>query len=145
MIYFIDTSALAKKYLAETESEKLLSLLKDISYLFVSALTELEIISTIQIAKKTRRLDSPGYRKASLMAERDFSGELITLIDINQPILTTAKKLAKLRQLKAPDAIQLATVLELNNLSSASIPFVCCDHFLLEGAKLEGLKTIDLS
>lgn len=145
MILVIDTSALVKKYLAEEESQNLFSLLAETKYLLTSALTELEILATLEQAKKMKRLDSPGYRRAFTLAERDFKEEVITVVEINKPILQLAKKLVTHRRLRAPDSIQLATALESDRLSAGIVPFVCCDRYLLEVAKLEGLKTFDLT
>lgn len=145
MIYYLDTSALAKKYVLEPGSEKLAKLLSQSSYLLTSFLTELEILATLERAKKMRRMDSPVLRTAVNTFEREIESGEISLIPFDASIHKISKRLVRQRHLRAPDAIQLATALSLGPAFKERFIFLGADRSLLDAARLEGLRCEDVS
>ncbi|MBI2345533.1 MAG: hypothetical protein HYV03_01295 [Deltaproteobacteria bacterium] len=73
LICYGDASALAKKYLEEEGSDHLREILQQVegNGVLTSALTHLEIVSTIECAKRTARINSPAYRSAAAALETD--------------------------------------------------------------------------
>ncbi len=145
MILFMDTSALAKRYLDEPGSRLVREHLDTAEYRYASAFTELELIATIEIAKRLRRINSPEYRTITARITADCHEGLLSLVDINDDILQRGIPLIRVRHLKAPDALQLATALELNRRLNDTLHFLCADHALLAAARREGLRCRDVS
>lgn len=145
MIFYGDTSALAKRYLDETGSDIVGDYLDEAELRYTSALTQLELVATIESAKRIRRINSPNYRMISAKLETDIHQGLLTLMDVSPGILKRAIPLIRIRCLRAPDAIQLATALELGKQINGDLHFLCADHALLDAARSEGLSCKDVS
>lgn len=143
MIVYADTSGLAKKYIQEAGSSQVIQFLSKAEYLMTSALTELELAATFEFAKRLHRLDFPSYRKVIQALEKDLREQSITLVDIDSEVLHLAKKLIKIRRLRSPDAIQLATAIVIKK-DLDSLQFLVADQVLIEAARLEGLKCLDV-
>ncbi len=139
MIHYIDTSALVKKYSLEPHSEEVQAAVEAASILVTSALTELEMISWIERAKRCGAVNSPVYRSLAAALERDIRKSEVNLIAISEPILIEAKRIIKQRRLRTPDAIQLATALQAKAKYQSPFRFLCFDMNLNEAARLEGL------
>lgn len=143
MIYYADTSALLKKYVDELGSDRVQSLLEECDTLWTSALTELELVSAVERAKRERRLDSPNYRYAVAAIEKDLDQEVYSVIAMSAEIFKLAKRLIRQRRLRVQDAIQLASVLVVDRRSQSSVLFLCADRLLLEAARLEGVRCLN--
>jgi len=142
MIYFSDTSAFFKKYLVEEGSEAIFKIWEEAKYIFISMLTELELISSIEIAKRIHRIQSPEYRQAMLNMERDISRMNLTKVKIDEAVIQKARRYIQLHCLRAPDAIQLASAVITNQKLGGSLKFLCADQILLDAARLERLPCI---
>jgi uncharacterized protein len=144
MILYGDTSALAKIYLDEVGSVWVQNILAETTNLFTSALTELELASSTERAKQTRRIDSPQYRTIYSSIERDFNNQpIVTIMDIDRTIWLTAKRLIRQRRLRVPDAIHLSTALTVDGKFANCSYFLCADQALLQAARCEGLSCLD--
>lgn len=145
MILYTDSSALVKKYSEEAGSREVDRLFKTASYVVTSALTDLEMVSFLERAKRETRINSATYREISANIDKDLRGAFISLIDITPPMLKLAKRLIRQRRLRVQDSIQLATALEANKDLFQALCFLCADQALLEAARLEGLRCFDVS
>lgn len=145
MILYGDTSALAKLYLDEAGSGYVKNILEEVPCVFTSVLTHLELVCAIEIAKRIRRITSPIYRTQAAVLDSDILRGMLTLLDVNSKILKRALPLIRVRRLRSPDAIHLATALELNKRVSGDLHFLCADHALLDAARMEGLRCKDVS
>lgn len=142
MTAYIDTSAFVKRYIEEPHSDFVQRVIGDAQVLISSALTELEMVSAFERLKKSRLIDSPTYRAASKNFESDVEKNFITFLAVSPPILAEAKRLVKLRHLRPPDAIQLASALFANRKMGFNLPLLCFDDDLRDAARLEGLKCL---
>lgn len=145
MIIYSDTSALFKRYLDEEGSAIVRDCLDEALFRYTSAFTQLELISAIEWAKRTRRTNSPSYRSMIAQLSADIRCGLFTQIDVSHPILAQSIPLIRVRKLKPPDALQLATAIEVNKRVRGELHFLCADHALLEAARSEGLRCKDAS
>lgn len=145
MIAYIDSSALVKKYIAEIGSDNLRGLLRHTSSLITSLLTELEMTAFFERSKRESRLDSSLYRQITAAFEKDSRTGNIGFIAIREEIMQTAKRLIKQRRLRVQDAIQLSSALIALKSAGQILHFICADHFLLDAARIEGLKCYDVS
>ena len=142
-VYFLDTSAIVKRYIPEQGHSFILTLIdpEQSHILYISQAAFVEVVSTF-----CRR----GHEKSITLEERD---ELIRLfrqhihdeynvVPVATEIYTSAGDLCRIHRLRAYDAVQLACALDLREQTRANkLPdpiFVCADNNLLSIASAEG-------
>ena len=138
MKIFFDTSAFAKRYVAEKGSEKVITLLQQADSLAVSVICLPELISTFSRLLREKKFSITDYQ--------DLKNEVITeltdadICQITPGIITSVIALLEKYQLRTMDAIHVACALAVKSDS-----FVSADHRQLLAAKQSGLNTIDVS
>lgn len=125
MKLFIDTSSLIKKYIEESGSDKLISLIMEANEIIISPITKIEFFSALSRLLHTGYIDKESYRIASHEFEIDYKDFNIILFE--ESIETLALEL-----LKTLDSIQLASVKH-----SESSKFVTSDKELFDSAEKE--------
>lgn len=138
MNYFIDTSALIKRYINEKGSNVVDSIFREGASIFVSEISKIEAISTIKRLLVTNNIDLANY--SSIKRELLFDFTLFNIIEHNNDILEMAIKMIEKYQLKTLDSIQLASCL---SQFSAIDFFVGSDKKLIKSAKNENMKILD--
>lgn len=143
-VYFVDSSALVKRYVREVGSTWILGLFDSAldNEIFVAAITAVEIIAAI-----TRRARSGSISVAdAAMICNQFRNNIqvdYQVIEITEEIIESGMMLAEMRGLRGYDAVQLAAGCAINALSVASglppIVFVSADNELNLAAASEGL------
>jgi predicted nucleic acid-binding protein len=143
VIYVLDTSALAKRYLTEKGSNRLRRLIESKADVFYqSFLTPLEISSALYRRLKTKDL-TPEELTLLLRAYVTHSHQEYLLVPYSDALMDRASTLVAHHVLRALDAIQLASALELRDqLSPDELPlsFVSSDERLLDAARQEHLQ-----
>ena len=140
MIYFLDTSALAKRYLSERGSNRLRRLLdrkEDIFY--QTFLTPLEVASALYRRLRSREI-SPAELSFLLRAYVAHCHEDYLLLPYSGALMDRASALIARHALRALDALQLASALELRDSLPAEahpLAFLSADDRLLEAAREE--------
>ena len=140
MIYFLDTSALAKRYLSERGSNRLRRLLdrkEDIFY--QTFLTPLEVASALYRRLRSREI-SPSELSFLLRAYVAHCHEDYLLLPYSDALMDRASALIARHALRALDALQLASALELRDSLPAEahpLAFLSADDRLLEAAREE--------
>jgi len=143
-MYFLDSSALVKRYIRETGSDWVCNLFDPSlgNQFFIAAIAGVEIISAI-----TRRAKNGSINVADAIAIRnqfkqDFQAEY-QIIEISENIINSAIFIAEFYALLGYDAVQLASVRELNMLCITNgltlINFISADNDLNTAALSEGL------
>jgi predicted nucleic acid-binding protein len=135
---FLDTSAFAKRYVAEQGSAKVLALCQQADKLIVSVMCLPELISTLSRLVREKRLTRAGYLGLKNAAVSDLADA--DICQITSEVLLLVVKLLESYRLRAMDAIHIAGALAVN----ADI-FVSADHGQLTAARKAGLKAIDVS
>ena len=135
MRYF-DASALVKRYVRETGSTTVRRLLTSNTPV-TSRLSEVEVASAL-VRRAREGLLKTAERDRTLDA---FAADLenITVVELTQDVTAGATRLLRRHQLRAGDAIQLASCLFLQEQVDDTVPFVAFDRRLTEAARLEGL------
>lgn len=154
--YFLDSSALVKRYVRETGSGWIHSLFtitrevpRDVPQdheIFVAGIAGVEMVSAI-----TRRARGGSIAAADALTTcAQIRTDLATqyqVIQVTERLLSRAMRLAERYALRGYDAVQLAAGCELNSLCLASglpvLTFVSADRELNRAAEREGLKTED--
>lgn len=138
MKVFLDTSAFAKRYIAEQGSDKVLALCHQAESLVVSVICLPELISTLSRLVREKALTRAAYRKLKGEAITDL--EDADICQITPEILASVLSLLEQHPLRAMDALHLACA--LNYQTDA---FVSADHRQLAAARKTGLKIVDVS
>ena len=143
-IYFIDSSALVKRYISETGSTWVLGLFDPAlsNEVFIAAVTSVEIIAAI-----TRRSRSGSISITDAAATRSqFRSDLqkdYQIIEVTETIINSGMALAESYGLRGYDAIQLAVGRAVNTLCINNgllpITFVSADNELNAAVIAEGL------
>ena len=143
-IYFLDSSALVKRYIRETGSNWMCNLFDSSlgNQFFIAAITGVEIISAI-----TRRAKNGSINVADAIAicsqfKQDFQTEY-QIIEISDRVINSAINIAESYALRGYDSVQLASGFELNTLCITNgltgINFVSVDNNLNTAALGKGL------
>jgi predicted nucleic acid-binding protein len=135
---FLDTSALAKRYVAEQGSDQVLAVCQQADSLVVSVICLPELVSTLCRLVREEKLASAAYRtlKGSMMA--DLAD--VDICEITQEVLASVVSLLELHPLRAMDGLHVACA-----HACAPDAFVSADHRQLSAARKAGLSVIDVS
>jgi len=139
--YFIDTSALVKRYITEIGS-KWIQLLTDPNAnnkLILSRITWIEILSAFSRLKRERVIDESIFDVALQSFEFDWYTQY-HIVEFNESLSNNAGKLVKKHPLRAYDSVQLASALRVQKIMTNSLIFVSSDIRLLKVAQNEGLQ-----
>jgi predicted nucleic acid-binding protein len=135
---FLDTSAFAKRYVAEPGSDKVLSACQQADSLVVSVICLPELISTLSRLVREKRLTKAAYLKLKSDAMADLAD--VDVCQITPQILASVVSLLELHPLRAMDALHVACA-----LASKPDVFVSADRRQLTAARKAGLKISDVS
>jgi predicted nucleic acid-binding protein len=144
--FYLDASALVKRYLAETGSAWVESLCADEANNAI-AIAQFGLVETAAAFAAKRRgqfITDSEYESALADLLRD-AGERYRLVAVGPALIDNAIQLTRRQKLRGYDAIHLASALALNTpLVGNRLPpltFVAADDNLLAAAQLEGLTT----
>ena len=132
MRVFFDSSALAKRYVAESGSQTVLDWCARADELAISSLAIPEIVSALCRLRREGRLGENNYRAAKTDLLADLEDAL--LCDVSAPILKHAVRALEYHLLRASDAIHVGSALAL-----AADVFVTSDKRQAEAARGMGL------
>jgi uncharacterized protein len=138
MKLFFDTSALVKKYINEPGSDKVDELMENADQIYISVITEIEMLSTFKRLLVEKAITSNDYE--ILTNEFIFDYQYFNQITFDQDISNNAKKIIEKYQLKSLDSIQLGTAVYLENSFDY---FIACDEKLLKAGKKVNIETIN--
>ena len=141
---FLDSSALAKRFATETGTNFVLSLFREPSNLiFASRLTLVEVSSALIRKAHSKQITVDAEARASRRLKRAFNSQLI-LVEVTKKLVSDAVALSRRHRLRAYDAVQLASAIEIskNRLSSnlTSVTFISADSDLNKAAAAEHLS-----
>jgi predicted nucleic acid-binding protein len=137
MNLFSDSSALAKRYIADEKSEEFDRLLEGSDSLAVSVLCLPEIISALCRRLRERFLTRAQYAAAKVALEADLADT--TVIALTDEVLLSGIRLLESHPLRASDGIQIASA-----LAWRADAFVSADARQCAAARAAGLRIIHL-
>lgn len=147
--YFLDSSALVKRYHREEGSEAVERLLAVPGERFlVSRLAIVEVTSSFARLVREKSLSADDLAKLVARMEDDVAGGVFAVVAVSSMRLADAATLIATQGLTIPlrtlDAIHLATALAIHGRSRLA-GFVAADRKLLAAAEACGLGAIDVS
>lgn len=141
--YFLDSSALAKRYLEEPGTERVLEIVNGGGRLVVSRLTAVEVVSAACRRARSREIGSDLLAAIIRAVDEDFR----QILDVTELVAATMNRslvMVQTHAIKASDAIQLACALVARDATKdTSIVVVCSDAELNAAAKAEGFQVLD--
>lgn len=138
MRVMFDTSAFAKRYIAENGSDKVEEICKETTELLLCSLCIPEFISVIARLKREGKITTQQFKKiktAFLMDIRDA-----TICQITQDVIVKSVPLLEKYTLRTLDSLHTATA-----QSMRPDLFVSADNRQIEAASSEGLHVISLA
>lgn len=138
MNVFLDSSALAKRYVQEPGSDRLQEILWSASTLGVSVLCISEIVSALCRRRRERTLSPQQYLKAKRALLVDIEDS--TIVYVTDQVVARAVELLERWPLRSSDSLQVASAAEW----SAEL-FVSADEKQCIAARGFGLQVEDLS
>lgn len=141
-VYYVDTSALAKRYVPEVGSQWVLSwiLPSNNNVIVMAELASLEIFSLLnrRVRENTLSAANADVLKSNFLlhVEHQYS-----VIPLTSTILIEARELIDSHPLRTLDALQLACALHAASILGVSMTFISADDDLLEAAHAEGFVT----
>src|ERR1041384_3177385 len=146
--YFLDSSALVKRYAAEVGTTWVTGLLHPAvgNLIYVARITSVETVAAIARKRKGNLLAPADATTALTTFSKEWAG-LLQIVEVPATLLTEAMALADKHALRGYDAVQLAAVLAANNerlgLSLPPLTLVTADTELLAAGAAEGLAVDD--
>jgi predicted nucleic acid-binding protein len=146
--YFIDSSALVKRYVQETGTPWVRRLTHRSAGLriYLARITPVEVASAVARRRQGRTLTSAKASSILYRFRQHLTGRY-TLIDLSPALLDDAMRLANAHTLRAYDAVQLAAALGISqqrhDAGLAPVTLVSADFALNAAAKAEGLTVED--
>jgi predicted nucleic acid-binding protein len=141
-VFFVDTSALGRRYLVEVGSAWVLTWITPAAgnIIVVADLAPVEMFSVFARRQRegTLLVGSVPPLQSNLMLhmEKEYLS-----VALDAPVLIEARRLVSYHKLRTLDAIQLACALRAKVQLNDLITFICSDNDLLAAASAEGFAT----
>jgi len=140
--YFIDTSALFKRYVPEQGTEEMDIIFSQDAAFHILDITIVEFISNLKIKNEiTGELDEDLYKKIKSELFADITGEKIKTEGVISDTIIEAINLLDKNYITPLDSLQLAAALKLQS-EKGNVIFLCSDKKLFGLAEKCGLKPL---
>lgn len=142
--YFVDSSALVKRYIQETGTAWVRGLTHRGAGnpIFLPRITIVEVTAAVARRRGGRTI-TPTQASAFLSRFRKHVAGRYTILEITPGLLDDTSTLANRYELRAYDSVQLAVARELNRVSQGGIALISADSELNTAATAEGLTVDD--
>lgn len=137
MILYCDTSALVKRYVDESGSERVNELWDSASAVATSAVAFAEAISAFSRKCREGVLSDKEYKKILGKFKKDY--EQLILVPLNKELNMSIEAVLQRYPLRGFDAIHLASALVFLHSDMPKLIFACFDSSLNRSAINEGL------
>ena len=139
MTYFLDSSALVKRYLPEPGTDLVRGLFRRRRRIAVSRIAYAELVAAVARAWRKKLLEEAARDTIFTAIDADFRGLDVT--EVRRAIIDRIPTLVLRQPLRAYDAVQLASALTLKE-RGATVEFWGADDRLIIAARGEGLRAI---
>lgn len=142
---FLETSALAKLYVTEAGTDRLIQLLAGVTEpIFVCSISRVELKSAISRRAREGSVDAEALEQIRTSMEEHWRS-IFVIQPVSEAVLEVAFGLLDRYALKAYDSVQLAAALTVANVKEAEtrLTFVTSDVQLARAAEREGLRVVD--
>jgi predicted nucleic acid-binding protein len=146
--YFLDSSALIKRYVAEQGAAWIQAISSPSAgnTIVVAPITQVEVFSGVSRRRRENVISARTAQAIRLLLHRHVRREYM-VVELTAPLIQRAEDLLDKHPLRAYDSIQLASAQIVNSLLTAAglapLVFVSADTRLLTAATAEGLTVDD--
>lgn len=142
-LYFLDTSAIVKRYVQEAGTAWIQALTEPTAghVHFLVRITLAEMVAAVTRRERTGHMAGADAATALADFQYDFVHQYFT-VEVSAGLVAHAASLAKVHGLRGYDAVQLAGALEVQS-NTPSIVLVSADADLNAAATAEGLAVED--
>lgn len=140
MILYLDTSALAKRYLAEAGSADVKQWLQQARPIATGLITRAELAAAIHRAGRLGWINAAEYTAALNLFRAEW--ELLGRLPVSEATVRRADELAGRHGLRGFDAIHLACALLFQEALGQAVTMVTYDRLLWQAASAEGLAVL---
>ena len=137
MNIFLDSSALAKRYVQEPGSDRLEEILFSASSLGISVICLPEVVSALCRIRRERKLSQPQYLKAKQALFEDIDDT--SVVNVTDQVVARAIELLERWPLRSSDSLHVASAAEW-----AADLFVSSDARQCAAARAYGLQVEEL-
>jgi uncharacterized protein len=144
--YFVDTSALVKRYVQESGTAwvRRLTRHKPSTIIDIARITIVEVTSAVARRRKGTPPLAPSRASSIIRRFRQHLDGRYTVIEVTPALLDEAARLANAHLLRAYDAVQLAAALEIDrkerDAGFAPVTLISADQALNDAATVEGFS-----
>lgn len=139
-VLYVDTSALAKLYLIEAGSERMIERTRAAAAVASSTLAWPECLASFARRRREGTISADEHRALREQFVSDWSN--VATIDLDGRVLEIADRLLLAHALRGADAAHLASALFLSE-QGLPVEFACSDRTLLAAARSERLTAFD--
>jgi predicted nucleic acid-binding protein len=147
--YFLDSSALVKRYVVETGTVwvRRLTRYRPATVIYIAHITAVEVTCAVARRRKGTPPLAPARASSILRRFRQHLAGRYVVIEVTPALLDDAMRLGNAHVLRAYDAVQLAVALEVNRSHQAGgsgpVTLISADRALNDAATAEGLPVDD--
>lgn len=138
--YYIDTSALLKRYFVETGSSAIKNLFQKKAVFFTASLSYVEFYSTLSRLRRQGGLTQKESAQQTQFFEQDWT--MLAIVDLSPDVRKEVPLLTEKIALRGADLVHLASA-QLLHKRNLTITFVASDRKLLNAANEVGLESFD--
>jgi predicted nucleic acid-binding protein len=138
MIVYLDTSALVKHYVQESDSEEVERVIGEARLVGTAAVTRVEIAAALAKAVRMHLLSRDEAAEALSAFEAEW--ESLVRLQLHELLLARAASLAWERGLRGYDAVHMASALFWRDIVGEPVVLATYDRELWEEAVRSGLK-----
>ena len=146
-IYYLDTSALMKRYWTETGSDVVTELFEGLGNsdaLATSQLTALEMNSALARLLESRQMDLGEYQRVLDRLARDIDDYVFTVMPVHNELITEAISIVRRYSLRALDALHFTSAIAANELpGNQNLYMVSADRKIIEACVKHGMPVLD--
>jgi predicted nucleic acid-binding protein len=149
-IYFLDSSAVVKRYAVETGTTWISQLCDPANRhtFLIASVTLVEVAAAFATKRRSQEITTEAYSQGLQDFIRDTAGQY-RVLGVDQRVIALGVTLTTRQKLRGYDAVQLAVALTVNatlvDQRLTPLTFVCADRDLLTAASNEGFATINPS
>jgi uncharacterized protein len=142
LAYYLDSSALVKRYVQEDGSSTVDQLFQSPQVLITSSLTYAEIYAALCRLHRAQNMNKQTLTRILAHFEDDWQD--LHVIDFHTDVRSHVPTIIREHPLRGADVVQLASALSAHE-RNIDLRFVCADHRLCNAATDVGLSVTDPS
>jgi uncharacterized protein len=141
VIYYVDTSALVKRYYVEKGSSWVNGLFRSEHVLVTSKVAYAELLATLSRKERAGEVRATDFAQVTASFQQEWKEFVV--VEVTDAVFADLLTVVRRNTLRGFDAIHLCSALWFRKRIKAEVRFVCADRGLLTAAKAEGFAIED--